>query len=72
VARGPGGGPARSTALAPLLGFCGADDPIWRATMRFAFSDRNSAYCPGRFGGLGSRHTPGTWTLGDVLLALAS
>jgi len=54
------------TALAPLLGFCGADDPIWRATMRFAFSDRNPAYCPGRFGGLGSRHTPGTWTLGDV------
>jgi len=54
------------TALAPLLGFCGADDPIWRATMRFAFSDRNPAFCPGRFGGLGSHHTPGTWTLGDV------
>jgi meiotically up-regulated gene 157 (Mug157) protein len=54
------------TALAPLLGFCGADDPSWRATMRFAFSDRNPGFCPGPFGGLGSHHTPGTWTLGDV------
>ena len=54
------------TALAPLLGFCGTYDPIWRATMRFAFSDRNPGYCPGAFGGLGSHHTPGTWTLGDV------
>jgi hypothetical protein len=54
------------TALAPLLGFCRADDPLWAATMRFALSEHNPGYCPGRFGGLGSRHTPGTWTLGDL------
>jgi hypothetical protein len=50
------------TALAPLLGYCAADDPVWAATMRFAFSEHNPAWC----GGLGSRHTPGAWTLGDV------
>ena len=54
------------TALAPLLGFCAADHPPWVATMRFAFSEHNPGWCPGSFGGLGSRHTPGTWTLGDV------
>jgi hypothetical protein len=54
------------TALAPLLGFCAADDPAWATTMRFAFGEHNPAFCPGPFGGLGSHHTPGTWTLGDV------
>jgi uncharacterized protein len=54
------------TALAPLVGFCAADDPVWAATMRYAFSEHNPGWCAGPFGGLGSRHTPGTWTLGDV------
>jgi meiotically up-regulated gene 157 (Mug157) protein len=54
------------TALAPLLGFCAPDDAAWVATMRFAFSPHNPAFRPGAYGGLGSLHTPGTWTLGDV------
>lgn len=54
------------TAVAPLWGFCPPDDPQWRATMAFAFSSANPGYVSGRRGGLGSRHTPGTWPLGDV------
>jgi hypothetical protein len=54
------------TALAPLWGFCDADTPAWRATMHFTFGEHNSAYHAGRYGGLGSAHTPGTWPLGDV------
>lgn len=53
--------------LAPRWGFCSVDDPIWRATMEFAFSPANEdGYYPGRVGGLGSVHTPGPWPLGDV------
>lgn len=53
--------------LAPLWGFCAADDPIWRATMDFAFSPANAGgYYAGPAGGLGSVHTPGPWPLGDV------
>jgi hypothetical protein len=54
------------TALAPLWGFCRADDPGWVGTMRFACSPDNPGYAPGPFGGLGSRHTTGTWPLGDL------
>ncbi|MQA76283.1 MAG: metal-independent alpha-mannosidase [Solirubrobacterales bacterium] len=54
------------TALAPLLGFCSPGDPLWRATMSFALSARNPGFSPGPWGGLGSLHTPGTWTLGDI------
>ncbi|MGH3760622.1 glycoside hydrolase family 125 protein [Actinophytocola sp.] len=54
------------TAFAPLWGFCGLTDPVWTATMRYAFSPHNPGYVAGRFGGLGSAHTPGTWSLGDV------
>jgi hypothetical protein len=54
------------TALGPLWGFCRADDPQWVGTMRFAFSPDNPGYAPGEFGGLGSRHTAGTWPLGDL------
>lgn len=53
-------------ALAPLWGFCPPDDSAWRTTMRFGFSADNPAHVPGPFGGLGSRHTPGTWPLGDI------
>ncbi|MBX3030641.1 MAG: glycoside hydrolase family 125 protein [Chloroflexi bacterium] len=58
-------------ALAPLWRFCPADDPVWRATLRFAFDPANPGYSPGPAGGLGSRHTPGTWTLGDIMGWLA-
>jgi hypothetical protein len=54
------------TALAPLWGFCAPGDPYWRRTMEFAFSPANGAFVGGRFGGLGSRHTPGVWTLGLI------
>lgn len=54
------------SVLAPLWGYCSADDPTWRATMRFAFSPANSGYAPGPFGGLGSPHTAGSWPLGDL------
>jgi hypothetical protein len=54
------------TALAPWWGFCPPEHPRWLATLRYAFSPGNPAYVPGRYGGLGSVHTPGTWTLGDV------
>lgn len=53
-------------ALAPILGFCGPDDAGWVATMDFAFSAANPAWVRGPPGGLGSVHTPGTWTLGDL------
>jgi hypothetical protein len=53
-------------ALAPAWGFCAADDPAWRATIDFAFSAANYGYASGPRGGLGSVHTPGAWTLGDV------
>ncbi len=34
--------------------------------MAFAFSSANEGMAEGRFGGLGSRHTPGAWPLGDA------
>jgi hypothetical protein len=54
------------TGFAPRLGFCRPDDELWRATMRFTFSEHNPGYVPGHYGGLGSAHTPGTWTLGEA------
>jgi GH15 family glucan-1,4-alpha-glucosidase len=50
--------------LAPAWGFVPADDPVWRATVDFAFSAANE----GGFytSGLGSVHTPAPWPLGDV------
>jgi hypothetical protein len=53
-------------ALAPLWGFCRPSDAAWRATIAFAFDRTNPCFVPGVAGGLGSRRTPGTWTLGDV------
>jgi hypothetical protein len=54
------------TVFAPGWGFCGADDPRWRATIDFAWSPANEGFFAGRFGGLGSLHTPRPWTLGDL------
>jgi meiotically up-regulated gene 157 (Mug157) protein len=53
-------------ALAPLWGFCEAADPGWNASMAFAFSPANPGWAGGGLPGLGSAHTPGSWTLGDV------
>ena len=53
-------------AMAPAWGFCAADDPGWRATMDFAFSPANPGWVAGTRAGLGSAHTPGVWTLGDL------
>ncbi|NLX11669.1 MAG: glycoside hydrolase family 125 protein [Chloroflexi bacterium] len=52
-------------ALAPAWGFVGADDPVWRATVDFAFSEQNEG---GYYGAhrLGSVHTRAPWPLGDV------
>lgn len=51
-------------ALAPAWGFVSADDPVWRATVDFAFSPANA----GGFydGHLGSVHSRAAWALGDV------
>lgn len=58
-------------AMAPQWGFCSPDDPVWRATIAFAFSPRNPGFFPGPHGGLGSAHTPAPWPLGYVQEALA-
>ncbi|MCC6803829.1 MAG: glycoside hydrolase family 125 protein [Anaerolineae bacterium] len=51
-------------ALAPAWGFCPADDPVWRSTVDFAFSNANhSGFYDGH---LGSVHSPAPWALGDV------
>lgn len=54
------------TACAVCWGFCGPNDPVWRRTVAFAWSADNPGYFPGPYGGLGSLHAPGPWTLGDV------
>jgi hypothetical protein len=51
-------------ALAPAWGFLPDTDPIWRATLDFAFSDANTGGCYA--GRLGSVHTPAPWPLGDI------
>jgi uncharacterized protein len=53
-------------ALAAKWGFCEAHDPVWRVTMRGAFSPANPGFFGGQNGGLGSRHTPAPWALGNV------
>ncbi len=51
-------------ALAPAWGFCDMGDPVWRATVDFAFSPANAGgFYAGR---LGSVHTMAPWPLGDV------
>ncbi|MDQ5852995.1 MAG: glycoside hydrolase family 125 protein, partial [Chloroflexota bacterium] len=55
------------TVLAPQWGFCAAGDPVWQATMAFAFSpDNEGGFYAGRYAGLGSVHTPHPWPLGDI------
>lgn len=51
-------------ALAPLKFGLFYNDPVWQATIRFAFSEANKG---GNYGGhLGSVHTPAPWPLGDL------
>ena len=72
--RGGGGDGARHyhdandlpTVFAPAWGFCDADDPVWRATIEFAWSAANEGYFAGALGGLGSLHTRHPWPLGDL------
>ena len=56
------------TLFAPLWGFTKTDieEQAWHNTLEFAFSEANEGgfYGEGPFGGLGSVHTPGPWTLG--------
>ncbi len=54
------------TALAPIWGFCRAEDPGWNATMAFALSPANPGWVEGARPGLGSAHTAGAWTLGVI------
>lgn len=54
------------TVFAPGWGFCAADDPVWRATVDFAWSEANEGYVPGKYAGLGSLHTLHPWPLGDL------
>lgn len=54
------------TVFAPGWGFCDADDPVWRSTIEFAWSEANEGYFPGPLGGLGSLHTRHPWPLGDL------
>lgn len=50
--------------FAPHWGMVSAEDPVWLATVNFAFSKSNVG---GEYGGLlGSVHTPAPWPLGDV------
>jgi meiotically up-regulated gene 157 (Mug157) protein len=51
-------------ALAVAWGFVLASDPVWQATVDFAFSEANRG---GFYAGhLGSVHSPAPWSLGDV------
>lgn len=54
------------TVFAPGWGFCTAGDPVWRSTIAFAWSGGHAAHFSGRYGGLGSVHTPHPWPLGDL------
>lgn len=54
------------TVFAPAWGFCAADDPVWRATIEFAWSAKNDGYFLGALRGLGSLHTRHPWPLGDL------
>ena len=54
------------TVFAPAWGFCDAGDPVWRATIDFAWSRENDGYFAGALGGLGSLHTRHPWPLGDL------
>ncbi|MBN2303642.1 MAG: glycoside hydrolase family 125 protein, partial [Anaerolineae bacterium] len=56
--------------MAPRWGFAETGDPVWRASMEFAFSEANPGATPGRR--LGSVHSPGPWPLGEAQEIIAA
>lgn len=59
----------------PYLGWCGADDPLYRATRSFVLSDDNPWFFKGRVAeGVGSPHTGANrvWPIAIVMRALTS
>jgi hypothetical protein len=75
------------TACAPLWGLCDVDGPAWLNTIRFAWSEHNPGYVPGRYGARdwfawpGSlvgilnrtlRHRAGPWCAGDHVRSASS
>jgi meiotically up-regulated gene 157 (Mug157) protein len=59
----------------PYLGWCSADDPLYRATRRFVLSPDNPWFHKGRFAeGVGSPHTGRNrvWPIAIVMRALTS
>ena len=58
-------------ALAAQWGFCAPDDPIWRSTLETVFAPTHDGYISGRYGGLGSVHTPAPWPLGHLQQLIA-
>ena len=60
---------------APYLGWCRADDPLYRNTRAFVLSADNPWFRKGRYAeGVGSPHTPGNriWPIAIVMRALTS
>jgi meiotically up-regulated gene 157 (Mug157) protein len=53
-------------ALAPHWGFCDHSEPVLQNTIEWSFSDENEGWYSGDFSGLGSKHAPGKWPLGDL------
>lgn len=59
----------------PYLGWCAAEDPVYRRTRAFVLSDANPSYAAGRLAhGMGSPHTPPgwVWPIGVSVQALTS
>lgn len=59
----------------PYLGYCPADDPIYRNTRAFVLSQANPYYAEGEYAkGLGSPHTPDgyIWPIGLIMQALTA
>ncbi len=59
-------------ACAARWGFLDPGEERWRRTVEFAWSPENPGFFPGRYGGLGSTHARGPWTLGDVQACLVA
>ncbi len=59
----------------PYLGWCAADDPVYKNTRRFLLSEENPYYYRGTAGeGIGSPHTPEgyIWHIGVIMQLLTS
>ena len=59
----------------PYLGYCTADDPVYKNTRRFVLSEKNPYYFKGKAAaGVGSPHTPEKyiWHIGVIMQLLTS